>query len=260
MSLDQLHLLPPAQQEAILNGPAHAPPPGVIPNFEDPPNNNTSGVAAASSLLSLDMYSHHSSPDRYCLWSANEVYQFLSVAFFGCIYHIVFQVGFFVHQWDIRVRDLPVLFYDVHLASDFYVVAIMLYKAAILLEWMRIFVPRDTRGAFYSRVRYLHPIATAKGHLEAAAQERKEDRYRRDLCRRTLCLYSHCVPTRSLGSVPDLPGSDLRHMQRGSLGRRRADLRYTSLFRASDSKGYQGLTTGRQKDYSIFVRVSSRFE
>ncbi|RYP01506.1 hypothetical protein DL764_006201 [Monosporascus ibericus] len=119
MSLDQLHLLPPAQQEAILNGPAHAPPPGVTPNFEDPPNNN-----------------------RLCV-------VFLSVAFFGCMYHIVSQVGFFVHQWDIRVRDLPVMFYDIHLASDFYVIAIVLYKAAILLEWMRIFVPRDTRGAFY---------------------------------------------------------------------------------------------------------------
>ncbi|RYO83188.1 hypothetical protein DL762_006233 [Monosporascus cannonballus] len=122
MSLDQLHLLPPAQQEAILNGPALAPPPGVMSNFDDPPNNNTLALVVIS---------------------------FLSVAFFGSIYHIVFQVGFFVNQWNVRVRDLPAMFYDVHLASDFYTVTIMLYKAAILLEWTRIFVPRDTRGAFY---------------------------------------------------------------------------------------------------------------
>lgn len=51
MSLDQLHLLPLAQQEAILNGPAHAPPPGVIPNLDSPPNNNALAVFAASICL-----------------------------------------------------------------------------------------------------------------------------------------------------------------------------------------------------------------
>lgn len=40
VSLDQLSLLPAAQQEEILNGPALQPPLGILPNFEDPPNGN----------------------------------------------------------------------------------------------------------------------------------------------------------------------------------------------------------------------------
>lgn len=37
---DLLASLPPEAREAVLNGPAHAPPPGVIPNFDNPPSQN----------------------------------------------------------------------------------------------------------------------------------------------------------------------------------------------------------------------------
>jgi len=53
MSLDQLHLLPPAQQEAILNGPALTPPKGVIPILENPPNQNTLALVILTILLLL---------------------------------------------------------------------------------------------------------------------------------------------------------------------------------------------------------------
>jgi len=53
MSLDQLYLLPPAQQEAILNGPALEPPPGVTPNFDQPPNGNVPTLIVEGILISL---------------------------------------------------------------------------------------------------------------------------------------------------------------------------------------------------------------
>lgn len=37
-SLDLIYMLPPEQQDQIINGPALAPPDGVTPNFQDPPN------------------------------------------------------------------------------------------------------------------------------------------------------------------------------------------------------------------------------
>ena len=40
MSLDQITYLPPDQQEKILDGPSLEPPPGIIPNFDNPPSNN----------------------------------------------------------------------------------------------------------------------------------------------------------------------------------------------------------------------------
>jgi hypothetical protein len=53
MSLDQLHLLPPAQQEAILNGPALAPPEGVVPVLDSPPNQNVLALVITTILLFL---------------------------------------------------------------------------------------------------------------------------------------------------------------------------------------------------------------
>lgn len=37
--------LPPAVQQAILNGPAEAPPEGVTPDFTNPPNGNSEALA-----------------------------------------------------------------------------------------------------------------------------------------------------------------------------------------------------------------------
>ena len=43
--------LPPEQQEAMLNGPGLPPPPGIIPNFENPPNQTV--IAHASLVLCI---------------------------------------------------------------------------------------------------------------------------------------------------------------------------------------------------------------
>jgi hypothetical protein len=48
-----IHSLTPAQMAAFLNGPALAPPPGVVPNFVDPPNNNP--LCFAVSILSITL-------------------------------------------------------------------------------------------------------------------------------------------------------------------------------------------------------------
>ncbi|RYC57669.1 hypothetical protein CHU98_g8547 [Xylaria longipes] len=47
----QLHSLPPAQQQAILNGPALAPPAGVVPNLGNPPNGNVLCLIITTFLL-----------------------------------------------------------------------------------------------------------------------------------------------------------------------------------------------------------------
>jgi hypothetical protein len=51
---DQIHTLPLEQQEAFFNGPALAPPEGIIPNLEHPPNQNalTHAVTAILFILS----------------------------------------------------------------------------------------------------------------------------------------------------------------------------------------------------------------
>ncbi|KAI0914583.1 hypothetical protein F4823DRAFT_636026 [Ustulina deusta] len=157
MSLDQLHSLPPAQQQAILNGPALAPPAGVVPNLDNPPNGNvlclgiiTFLLILATSTFILAVYVK--------LFYVKKLYLEDFLAFAGfvlyvaqvyCSLDLIAHFGLFVHQWNVRVKDLASILYLVHIGSEFYAVCITLLKTAILLEWVRIFVPRATRGGFF---------------------------------------------------------------------------------------------------------------
>jgi hypothetical protein len=46
MAFIDLSHLTPAEKQMIFDGPALAPPPGVVPNFDDPPNKNYLGILA----------------------------------------------------------------------------------------------------------------------------------------------------------------------------------------------------------------------
>lgn len=64
MELDQISKLPPSEQELILTGPALQPPPGVVPNFQDPDNKDdvarailAAGLVATSLAVFVRAYS-----------------------------------------------------------------------------------------------------------------------------------------------------------------------------------------------------------
>ncbi|KAI0014735.1 hypothetical protein F4780DRAFT_788472 [Xylariomycetidae sp. FL0641] len=163
MSLDQLHLLPPSAQQAILDGLALAPPAGITPELVNPPNRNGLGLAVttvclvvATIALLLAAYAK-----LRCVKKAH-VEDFFVFSGYGltigvcyCLYAISTGVGFYVHQWNVRVRDLAHMFYLVHVGSILYSVAIMIFKIAILLQWARLFVPRGHKGSFYWTCRTL---------------------------------------------------------------------------------------------------------
>jgi hypothetical protein len=52
-SLDLICHLPPEEQDKIINGPALAPPDGVTPNFQDPPNLNIIAHIATPLLVAV---------------------------------------------------------------------------------------------------------------------------------------------------------------------------------------------------------------
>ncbi|KAI1764530.1 hypothetical protein GGR53DRAFT_308827 [Hypoxylon sp. FL1150] len=174
MSLDNFHLLPAAQQGLILNGPALSPPAGVIPDLVSPPNGNTLALAVSISCLcvstmafALGVYSKIRLMKNwrvedfiafagYVIWpllttqyDTNKFFQALSIGFAYSSFSIVVGTGYFVHQWNIRVKDLSSILYAIHIGSDLYAALMMCLTAAILLEWKRIFVPRGTRGHLY---------------------------------------------------------------------------------------------------------------
>ncbi|KAK9772076.1 putative Integral membrane protein [Seiridium cardinale] len=155
-ALDGLYLLTPEQQDAIINGPALAPPPGTEANFNNPPNENQLVQAVliicitlVTLLILLRAYAK-----VVCVGKV-QIEDFLVLLGYGvyigyayCLFRFV-EIGFFVHQWDLRVSTLNEIIYFVQLAVNFYAIAIIFLKSSILLEWTRIFVPRGTRGSFF---------------------------------------------------------------------------------------------------------------
>ncbi|KAI0178975.1 hypothetical protein GGR52DRAFT_534303 [Hypoxylon sp. FL1284] len=157
MSLDQLYLLPEAAQQAILNGPALPPPDGVKLELDNPPNRNDLGVAVTTVCLCVSTiaFGLAAYAKLRCVKKVHleDFFVFasygLSIGVCYCLYETLTGVGFFVHQWNVRVKNISHLFYIVHVGSILYSVGIMLFKVAIILQWKRIFVPRGTKGPFY---------------------------------------------------------------------------------------------------------------
>ncbi|KAI0405745.1 hypothetical protein F4802DRAFT_614585 [Xylaria palmicola] len=141
----------------FLEGPALAPPPGVRPMLDNPPNNNplVHGVTvvclvATTAAVALRTYSRvfvikRVKAEDFLIFAGFGVY----IGFIYCIYRVIHGLGFFVHQWNVRVRELAEFSYVIFLGSCIYGVVIACVKAAILLEWIRIFVPAPKRNAFF---------------------------------------------------------------------------------------------------------------
>ncbi|KAI0120259.1 hypothetical protein F4776DRAFT_245179 [Hypoxylon sp. NC0597] len=155
--IHQLSSLPPEEHEEILDGPALTPPPGITPNLDNPSNNNALAVAIIT--LSLAIMTIAISLRAYAkIFVARKVfledilsfigYPIIVLSFCWC-YRLSINPGFFVHQWDIRLRDLPDFFDVIKLEVSSYSIAIMALKAAILLEWARVFSPHRTNKTFY---------------------------------------------------------------------------------------------------------------
>jgi hypothetical protein len=67
----------------------------------------------------------------------------------NCLLHISqFELGWWVHEWDVTVKDTIGFSYWVYIAGLLYNSAIAPVKAAILLEWMRLF-SSHSRSAFF---------------------------------------------------------------------------------------------------------------
>ncbi|KAI8626401.1 hypothetical protein F5Y19DRAFT_488236 [Xylariaceae sp. FL1651] len=139
------------------NKPALKPPPGVVSNFDNPPNGNLEanfGIAICLFLVftgaSLRAYSR-----LFCIKQVKiEDYIALAalgpyIAFIYGVYTLMSTIGIYVHQWNIRARDVPSALYIIYLNTSFFQATIGSVKTAILLEWTRLFVPPGTRNTFY---------------------------------------------------------------------------------------------------------------
>ncbi|KAI8623621.1 hypothetical protein F5Y19DRAFT_492473 [Xylariaceae sp. FL1651] len=157
MDLSQLHNLPQEQQDEILNGPALMPPPGIVSNFDSPPNGDALAYTAVTLCLvvstiavSIRVYAKFICARRIKLEDCLVIVAYgLFVGYIYITYWLLDIIGFFVHQWDVRLKDFWTLLYIIHIGSSLYAVTMLIMKASILKEWSRIFVPYGTRNAFW---------------------------------------------------------------------------------------------------------------
>lgn len=94
--------------------PAMEPPPGVVANFDDPPNRNTMALAVMSVCLAVSTVAI--ALRLYSRWAVVQMVQYqdylllasfgIYVAMIAILYRLSDELGLFIHIWDLRNRDL----------------------------------------------------------------------------------------------------------------------------------------------------------
>jgi hypothetical protein len=134
----------PEQVEKLLNGPALKPPPGHTPQFENPPNENYIAYVVVTLCLAFATFSLAGRlvVRRRFLYISDYV-ALASFAFYVAVTYFLYRLtahsGFFVHQYDIRLRDTIDYTLPIFINTHLYICSITLIRVAIILEWIRIF-------------------------------------------------------------------------------------------------------------------------
>ncbi|KAI0099263.1 hypothetical protein GGR51DRAFT_399159 [Nemania sp. FL0031] len=148
-----------ADRRDMLAQPALSAPDGVEVNLVNPPNMNAlanSLLIAAIILSSLAILVRIHSWVFVLKQLRDRLEAVLVIIGFGsyigfayCLLYISrFEIGWWVHKWDVTVGDTIGFSYWVYIAGLLYNSGIAPVKVAMLMEWMRIFSPRS-RNAFF---------------------------------------------------------------------------------------------------------------
>ncbi|KAI1088515.1 hypothetical protein F5B19DRAFT_471047 [Rostrohypoxylon terebratum] len=139
-----------------LDGPATQPPAGVTPNFEDPSNQNSLVRAVLILVLVITSLCVLIRVYSRLILKRVKIVDILGLAAFGLYISFVYlffkladSYGWFVHMWDIRLRDFPAVNQIFFQGLIIYFCIVLLIKSAILLEWITIFVPDGSRNFFF---------------------------------------------------------------------------------------------------------------
>ncbi|KAJ8115012.1 hypothetical protein ONZ43_g4767 [Nemania bipapillata] len=140
--------------------PALDTPDGVEANFMNPPNMNALAdglLIAAVTITSLAVLVRIHSWVFVMKHLRDRLEAVLVIIGFGsyvgfayCLLHISrFEIGWWVHKWDVTLGDTIGFTYWVYIAGLLYNSGIAPVKVAILVEWMRIFSPRSHNAFFW---------------------------------------------------------------------------------------------------------------
>lgn len=139
-----------------LDGPATQPPTGITPNFDNPSNQNSLVRAVLILVLVITSLCVLIRVYSRIILKRIKIVDILGLAAFGLYISFVYlffkladSYGWFVHMWDIRLRDFPAVNQIFFQGLIIYFCIVLLIKSAILLEWITIFVPDGSRNFFF---------------------------------------------------------------------------------------------------------------
>ncbi|ESZ94754.1 hypothetical protein SBOR_4866 [Sclerotinia borealis F-4128] len=144
------------------DGPAINPPVGVTPDFDNPGGSHVLGyfiVIFCGIISTLAVLFRLGS--RFVLRRINidDVFLVAGLGFFAGyvypLYEAAINPGVQVHLWNVRLRETTRLSWLIHIASICYGMSIMFVKLAILMDWLRIFVPMRQRNAMFWAIHVL---------------------------------------------------------------------------------------------------------
>ncbi|KAL9055894.1 MAG: hypothetical protein Q9206_002973 [Seirophora lacunosa] len=151
----QLASLTPQQRQNLLDGPALPPPPGVIPEFDHPPNMRTLSIAVeitgfviATITLCIRMYTRIFVIRRFS-WGVDFTLIVGWLAYAAIFIIAVGEVASGVHQWDIQLKNVGEFFYHIYIGALLYVPASFLIRLSIILQYLQIFVPNKVPFKIY---------------------------------------------------------------------------------------------------------------
>ncbi|CAI6340857.1 unnamed protein product [Periconia digitata] len=156
IDLSAINALPPAVQQRLFEGPALASPDGIS-QFSNPPNWNSlgygvaiTGIVTVGVLVSVQIYSRLRYHRKFGLEDYITISALISFAtFMAFVLRIVVSPGIFVHQWDIQLKNMPDLLYNITATAIAYCPVVAFLKAGILLHWTKLFVPTGYRNGFW---------------------------------------------------------------------------------------------------------------
>ncbi|KAL4904256.1 hypothetical protein BDW74DRAFT_178838 [Aspergillus multicolor] len=150
-----MEALSPEQRQALLEGPALAPPPGLVSNFEDPPNLTSTGHAILFSIWSvatvcflIRLYAKAFVARK---WQLSDFVIILAWALCMGYAAVLLLAAKYsgVDQWNIRLKNLIELLYYEQIALLLYGICTFFIKLSILIQLLELFAHRHRDWFFW---------------------------------------------------------------------------------------------------------------
>ncbi|KAI1103638.1 hypothetical protein F4804DRAFT_352796 [Jackrogersella minutella] len=153
--------LSPEQLETLLNGPAGTPPPGVIPQLDDPPNHSVAAISVI--IISIVVATLATAMRLYT--KARIIRQGMFVGYAACtLYSNHYAPG--LHQWDVRLKNYGPFLYYVHVGFLLYGICTFFIKLSILIQYIQVFMPtREPKTMYWTTIfiiaaNFIHYLAS----------------------------------------------------------------------------------------------------